>query len=311
MENAVQELISGYDQPVLISDLSEGEILYANQAANEKLGINSSELIGTKVTDLFDVLLEIQQGIVWSRQGKQWYIHEEVVSVSERSFNRTVMQEFPIEPPGMMLDIIREMTAVLLHRLRSPITGTSGFGELILEEDIQPPRLRRFAESVVRGMDELSDILEQLEPLTSEPDPEFRELSLNETLDQLKSSLTDRERKKTKFSMEPGLPPVKADGDLLLDCLKQLLQNAIEHTPGEDAHVTVSTTPEGCIRISNPGNPIPAEFIRKMFYPFFTTKVNGLGLGLTLASINARAMDATLRLTSNSLPEGITFELCL
>lgn len=311
MDKAVQELINGYAQPVLISNLSEGEILYANRAANERLDIHSSELIGTKITDLFKILPEIHQGIIWSRNGKQWYIREDVVSVSKRSFNRTIMQEFPVEPPGMMLDIIREMTMVLLHRLRSPITGTSGFGELILEADIQPPRLKRFAESVVRGMDELSDILEQLEPLTSEPEPEIRELSLNETLDQLKNSLTDRERNKTKFSMEPGLPPVKADGDLLLDCLRQLLQNAIEHAPGEDALVRVSTTSEGCIRINNPGPPIPAEFIRKMFYPFFTTKVNSLGLGLTLAGIYAQAMEATLRLTKNSTREGITFEICL
>jgi two-component system NtrC family sensor kinase len=84
-----------------------------------------------------------------------------------------------------------------------------------------------------------------------------------------------------------------ADADLLQQVFGNILANAIDASPaGSCIHVelAVGAAPETvAVTVRDPGEGIPAELIDRVFDPFYTSKVNGVGLGL---SVTRKIIDA-------------------
>jgi nitrogen fixation/metabolism regulation signal transduction histidine kinase len=86
--------------------------------------------------------------------------------------------------------------------------------------------------------------------------------------------------------VEPGLPPVLADRDQVLQVLLNLLRNAIEAMGDRGGTVTVSARRAGeavALEVADNGPGVPADDLPKLFEPYFTTKEGGTGLGLAIA----------------------------
>jgi signal transduction histidine kinase len=97
-----------------------------------------------------------------------------------------------------------------------------------------------------------------------------------------------------------------ADGVQLEQALLNIAKNALEAIPAEQGGtITVRTSkapPE--IRIENDGNPIPYEVQKRLFTPFFSTKRDGQGIGLTLVRDILMAHD--YRFALETQPDGVT-----
>ena len=76
----------------------------------------------------------------------------------------------------------------------------------------------------------------------------------------------------------PATLTLKADEHLLRQALINLIKNAME----AGAH-TIDLRWQEALYVSNDGEPIPATVRREIFVPFFTTKSNGSGIGLSLS----------------------------
>ncbi|HTN29511.1 MAG TPA: PAS domain S-box protein [Pseudomonas sp.] len=90
--------------------------------------------------------------------------------------------------------------------------------------------------------------------------------------------------------MDDNLPPAYADPVLLEQVLLNLLRNAIdanrERHAGAASHIMLSTAlqhGELCVRVEDQGPGADAERLAQMFTPFFTSKPDGLGLGLSMS----------------------------
>ena len=84
----------------------------------------------------------------------------------------------------------------------------------------------------------------------------------------------------------PEIPPVSIDGELMERVFYNLLLNAAQATP-PDGGVTAKTRLLDnvvVISILDRGSGIPAEHLENIFNPFFTTKPDGVGLGLAIVS---------------------------
>lgn len=84
--------------------------------------------------------------------------------------------------------------------------------------------------------------------------------------------------------VEPGLPTLVADPELLKTCLLNLLINAVDAMP-KGGVVAVSVARDGdalVTTVSDTGQGMTADEIRSAFEPYFSTKETGVGLGLAL-----------------------------
>jgi len=102
-----------------------------------------------------------------------------------------------------------------------------------------------------------------------------------------------------EIRVEPQTLEIAADPELLDQALINLVRNAIEALAGEAAGqiaLTAQRDQDGhtvlCVADNGPG--IPAELRRKVFIPFFTTKRQGSGVGLTLVRQIAAVHGATV-----------------
>jgi two-component system NtrC family sensor kinase len=88
-------------------------------------------------------------------------------------------------------------------------------------------------------------------------------------------------------SLDPSVPEVEGDSDQLQQVFTNLIINAVQAMP-QGGTLTVATVahPEtaSCeVIISDSGSGIPAENLEQIFNPFFTTRPNGIGLGLSVS----------------------------
>jgi two-component system sensor kinase FixL len=112
------------------------------------------------------------------------------------------------------------------------------------------------------------------------------------------------------LDLDPGAPPVEVDTIQLEQVVLNLLRNAFDAIlsgpPGPHViHLkTMMAGQEGgvevCVRDDGPG--LPVEDVAKLLEPFFTTKRQGLGMGLSISQRIIEAHGGTLRGFSN--PEG-------
>ncbi len=99
---------------------------------------------------------------------------------------------------------------------------------------------------------------------------------------------------------------IKADEQLLHQVFINLTKNALE----ADAHHMDIRLDDKALRISNDGQPIPADARREIFVPFFTTKRTGSGIGLSLSRQILTIQGMTLSLAERPIAGfGVTFEV--
>ncbi len=107
------------------------------------------------------------------------------------------------------------------------------------------------------------------------------------------------------------LSPIPGDRERLRQVFTNIILNALQAMEG---HGTLTLTGQAepeqiCFRIADTGPGIPAEIREKIFNPFFTTKRQGTGLGLSVSYGIVQAHNGTISLTSST--NGSCFLICL
>ena len=104
---------------------------------------------------------------------------------------------------------------------------------------------------------------------------------------------------------DPGLPTVMADPDQLKEAFMNILINACEAmgkggsiTIVEEQGIVEPMGPVAVIQIKDNGPGIPAELQERVFEPFFSTKQEGSGLGLSIAMRIVEQHGGLLRIKS-------------
>jgi signal transduction histidine kinase len=124
--------------------------------------------------------------------------------------------------------------------------------------------------------------------LTQIPSPKFQQVNLQDFLSQI-IHLLEPEFKKRSICLEQKLQPTIGllDASLIQQVIINLLQNAIDAlTEIDNPKIIIAlrkTTERITISIEDNGTGIDAAHLDKIFVPFFTTKNNGSGIGLSLS----------------------------
>lgn len=201
------------------------------------------------------------------------------------------------------LAVVGEMGSAVAHGLRNPLASIRSSAELALGSEL-PPDARECAEDIIAQVDRLEGWVRQLLTYAKPAHASLRPVDINSVLAGCGAGIgRDLERRgiALRVDLAPALPPVRGDDALLAQLLGSLVANAAEalDAGGEitlgsrlgDAGMVIAE-----IRDNGPG--IGRENLGLVFKPFYTSKPNGLGLGLPLVRRVVERLGGTVELES-------------
>lgn len=222
--------------------------------------------------------------------------------------------------------MLGELTASIAHEVNQPIGATLVNAETAQRWlDRQPPDLERATQAISRIVQDskrTADIIERLRGLGTKAPASKDELNLNEAIlgvIGLTRSETSTSGIAVQLELGAGLPPIHGDRVQLQQVILNLILNAVEAMRSVDEaaaprELSISTEPRGAdevlvaVRDSGPG--IDPEHLERVFESFYTTKANGMGLGLSLCRSMVEAQGGRLWAEANE-PRGAVFQFTL
>src|SRR5208283_3653945 len=198
------------------------------------------------------------------------------------------------------LATLGELAAGLAHEIRNPLAGIAGVIEII-GRDLPPTSPARAVVKDVRlEIVQINRILTDLLETARPHPPQICRSNLNTTVEHavmLARQQVLSKPIKIELQQAPDLPEVEHDSDQIHQVLLNLLLNAVQamDNAGADAgtgadagkgevHVEIGSRDQyASVTVSDSGKGIPPQHLAHIFRPFYTTKGNGTGLGLSLA----------------------------
>jgi signal transduction histidine kinase len=208
-----------------------------------------------------------------------------------------------------------EMATGLAHEIRNPLAGIAGVIEII-GRDLPPTSpARAVVKDVRQEIARINRIVTDLLQTARPHPPKVRKSDLNTTVEH--AVMLGRQQGLSKaveitLHKDPSLPEVEHDSDQIHQVLLNLLLNAlqaIDHN-GKIAVTLELQTSSAVIEVSDNGRGIPPELLPNIFRPFFTTKGDGTGLGLSLARRIIEDHQGRIDVTS-TVGKGTTFTVVL
>jgi PAS domain S-box-containing protein len=196
------------------------------------------------------------------------------------------------------LALVGELMASIAHEINQPLTSimaNAGAGLHRLGHQASADAVSELREILLDIRDQgrlAGDVIERLRALAGKRPLERQALDVNELAsDILRLVGGDARRRGVALRTElvPALPAIAADRVCLQQVVLNLLVNAmdaLDQVEEEDRELVVRTRlldDAVEVAVSDTGRGIPADRLPKLFDAFFTTKKDGLGLGLAIA----------------------------
>lgn len=184
------------------------------------------------------------------------------------------------------LEIVGDLAATVAHEIRNPLAGMSGVVQVLVDSFSSSDERRPVAGELLGQIRRLDSTVRDLLTFARPATPSRQDLSLKDSLAAAWSLIAPEPRtSKVRFSLEAaaGLRIV-GDRHLLQEVWVNLFQNAIEAMPGGgDLRVSAHDGNPVHVEVRDSGGGLDPSIKEKLFRPFFTTKTQGSGLGLSIA----------------------------
>jgi len=211
--------------------------------------------------------------------------------VEQLASNRKTIEDLHRKNMGRVehLATLGELAAGLAHEIRNPLAGIAGVVEVMGRELPSGSASRAVLGDVRNEILRIQEILNDLLSYARPRPPTFHPADLNITIEQAVTIARQQVRTRpvqVLFTPDPSLPAVCHDPALIQQVVLNLLLNGIQAIQ-KDGVVEVNLSKEGSqalIVVKDNGKGISPEALPKIFKPFFTTRKEGTGLGLSLAS---------------------------
>lgn len=185
------------------------------------------------------------------------------------------------------LATLGELAAGLAHELRNPLAGIAGVIDVLGQDIAETDPAKEIWADVRNEISNIQRILNDLLEYTRPRTPQKMSADLNVTVEQsVRRAEQQALSRPICFSLQRTKPlTVDHDAALVGQILLNLLLNAVQSIEGEGSiEVRVdSDSHYALVSVKDTGKGIPAAQLTQVFRPFFTTKKNGTGLGLSLA----------------------------
>ncbi len=233
--------------------------------------------------------------------GKQTGWMSSILDISDRKqaedLNRR--QEEKLQQ-GARLATMGEISSMLAHELNQPLAAISSYTAGALNvlgravdngTEVDARMLRGALEQANAQAKRAGQIIKSVHEFVRKREPERKEVAIESVVEGIRALIDLQARQAfvaLRVQIPSNLPPVSADRILLEQVLLNLTRNAIEamaqisperrvlRIVAESSHSTVA------VSVIDHGHGIPAEVAERLFSPFFSTKAEGMGMGLSI-----------------------------
>lgn len=252
---------------------SKGHVVQANKAALSLLSLPA-------ITDVRQIP-GCSEGLAISRTPS--LLHGEAITIFTVNDYRKPLQAAEVES-------WEKLTRVLTHEIMNSLTPIHSIAESLNNSatpDIDPDKLHSRLAVISSSSEALMEFVKKFRMLSllAEPDPTV--FYLKPFIENAVSLVASADAA-AEIEFKPRIFPPDAmtytDKAMLNQVVINILKNAIEAHPTKiEVNVTIRSDESVQISVTNDGEHIPAEHADQIFTPFFTTKREGSGIGLSLS----------------------------
>ena len=217
-----------------------------------------------------------------------------------------------------------ELTASIAHEVNQPLAAivTNGNACLRWLGGAQPNfgEARHAVERIIKDSYRASDVISRVRTLVKKAPPRNDRVDLNEVILETLTLAHDEARRShvlLRRELESGLPPVVGDRVQLQQVILNLIMNGLEaiaKSSDSERELSVSSSRDESnnliVAVRDSGMGLDPANHEQVFDAFFTTKPDGMGMGLAISRTIIESHGGRLWATSNS-PRGAVFQFSL
>ena len=295
-ERFYEQILSSVSSGVIVLDENH-VVVQTNPAAARLLGIpilstlRQLERFGTEVPYLLRTLKAGERCNLQYTTGKgdvQLSVRATEMQLGGKNVRILTLNDIRNELDAKELDSWIKLTRVLTHEIMNSIAPISSLSETFLKrKDVVNGPLYDGIRAIHETSTGLISFVDSYRKFSALQKPSPEPFYLMDLLKQIQGLSLVSETVALTLQIEPVELMLYADPNLIRQVLINILKNAVQSIGGNKGRIHIraySAADEHVfIYISNDGPVIPEEEAEQIFVPFFTTRINGSGIGLSLS----------------------------
>lgn len=305
-EKYYEKILNIVDAGIMVVD-SHDNVLQHNQAALRLLD-----------TDVLTHLNQVREKLKDEHLSK----HETATMIKDKPVRIIAISDVSHELSNQEIDSWIKLIRVLTHEIMNTITPVTSLSETLLKEleEKEENDLRIGLETIHKTSQELLSFVNNYRRFTHVPQPQPSLFYVEPFLNRM-AMLCNHE---VSIKVSPKDLIVYADESLIAHVVTNLLKNAVEAIKekestevSEDKHAFIRIKAYAndqeaiVIDVTNNAGIIPDDVAAHIFIPFFTTKKEGSGIGLSLSRQIMRVSGGTLSLHQDKEENTTTFRIVI
>lgn len=200
------------------------------------------------------------------------------------------------------LALVAQLAAGMAHEIRNPLTSVKGFLQMLMAGETNQKKKEHQA-IMLTEIERIEHIVTETLLLAKPQKQKIVKFSLNSLVRQTVTELAqEAARRNIDLNLNLSREALNVSGDPIhtKQAFINIIKNAIEASPDRET-VTIDAfckDSKAIIQVTDRGRGIPAEIMARVGTPFFTTKTDGIGLGLIVTKRIVESMGGKLEISS-------------
>lgn len=295
-ERFYEQILSSVTSGIIVLD-EDMKVVQTNPAAARLLGLpvlstlQQLDRYGTEVPHVFRTLGAGEQCNIQFSTSKgevQLLVRASVMQLGDRTVRILALNDIRNELDAKELDSWIKLTRVLTHEIMNSIAPISSLSETFLKRsDVIGTPLYDGIRAIHETSTGLISFVDSYRKFSSLQKPSPEPFYLLDLLHQVEGLTLVPENIALTLQIEPAELMLYADPNLIRQVLINLIKNAVQAIGGHKGRIHVraysSADEHVFVYVSNDGPAIPEAEAEQIFVPFFTTRSEGSGIGLSLS----------------------------